>query len=222
MDRLLKKPEALVFDLDGTLIDSAPDLQLAANTALERIGREPLDLPTIVSFIGNGIETLVVRILDATGGADDPLRQEVLASFHTIYAQNVTTFTRPYPDVVQALQKFREMGVPLGICTNKPTEPAREICHRLKLSQYFDAIIGAEPDQPKKPNPQSLIDCINRIGGTLDGTVYVGDSVVDFQTARNGGVAFRLFAGGYLNAPLPDLAESDRFEDWSANGIAGC
>ena len=212
-------PKAIVFDLDGTLIHSAPDLQLAANGALKSIGRAPLDLPTIISFIGNGVEILVKRTLNITGGADGALEQDVLRIFLEIYTKNMTTFTRPYPGVVAALKTFRAKGISLGICTNKPTGPAREICEKLDLAQYFDVIIGAEPDQPKKPNPHSLLVCIKMLGCRPQDALYVGDSEIDFHSARNAAVAFRLYSEGYLNEPLPTLHSTDQFHDWTKHGI---
>ena len=212
-------PKAIVFDLDGTLIHSAPDLQLAANEALKSIGRAPLDLPTIISFIGNGVEILVKRTLNMTGGADGALEQDVLRIFLEIYTKNMTTFTRPYPGVVAALETFRAKGISLGICTNKPTGPAREICEKLDLAQYFDVIIGAEPGQPKKPDPHSLLVCIKMLECRPQDALYVGDSAIDFHSARNASVAFRLYSEGYLNEPLPTLDSTDQFHDWTKHGI---
>jgi phosphoglycolate phosphatase len=218
-DRKMANPKAIIFDLDGTLIHSAPDLQFAANEALKSIGRAPLDLATIISFIGNGVETLVKRTLTATGGSTETLERDVLKVFLEVYGRNITTLTRPYDGVIAALEQFRSRGVPLGICTNKPTGPAREICDNLGLTQYFDAIVGAEPGQAKKPDPQSLLTCITTLGCTAKQTLYVGDSAIDFHTARNSDVTFRLFSGGYLNDPLPDLNPNDQFDDWAQHGI---
>jgi len=215
----MANPTSIVFDLDGTLIHSAPDLQLASNEALLAIGRAPLDLPTIVSFIGNGVETLVARILDATGGSDETLRREVLSFFLEVYAKNMTTFTVPYPGVVAALEQFRAKGIGLAICTNKPTGPAQEVCDQLDLIQFFDVIVGAQPGQPAKPDPQPLIASIDSLGCKPEQALYVGDSAVDFHTARNSSVAFRLFTGGYLNEPLPGLSRDEQFDDWHSHGI---
>lgn len=212
--------KAIIFDLDGTLIHSAPDLQFAANGALEAIGRHPLDIATIISFIGNGVEVLVDRFLQETGRTDEALRRKTLDLFLEIYAENMTTFTRPYPGVVAALEEFQVAGIRLGICTNKPTQPAKAICDQLHLSKYIDVVTGSEPDRPKKPDPTQLIRCIEALGYQLDQVLYVGDSVVDYRTADNASVAFRLFNGGYLNGPLPDLRDEARFDDWSAHGIA--
>jgi phosphoglycolate phosphatase len=216
----MAKPKAIVFDLDGTLIHSAPDIQFAANEALKSIDRTPLDLPTIISFIGNGIEKLVERMLNATGGYDEPLRRVVLTNFLEIYSKNMTTLTKPYAGVVTVLHQLRSNDVLLGVCTNKPTEPAREICKQLDLAQYFDVIAGAEDRQPKKPDPQPLDACIAALGCRSEHVIYVGDSAIDYHTARNAGVAFRLFSGGYLNEPLPKLSPKDRFSSWDLKEMA--
>jgi phosphoglycolate phosphatase len=216
---MMISPKAIIFDLDGTLIHSAPDLHAAANVTLNALGREALDLPTIISFIGNGVEKLVERSLDATGGYDAPLRETALDLFLKSYNQNMTTLTRPYPGVLAALRTFQDAGIPMGICTNKPTEPAREICDRLELTRFFHVIAGAEDGQPKKPDQAPLLNCIKEMTSHPSETLYVGDSTIDYFTARNADVPFRLFSEGYLNAPLPDLPEANRFADWAAHGI---
>lgn len=212
-------PRAILFDLDGTLIHSAPDLHAAANVMLAGMGRDPLDLPTIISFIGNGVEVLVERCLAATGGCDVGRHQAALGLFLEAYAADMTTLTRPFEGVVAALEAFRAAGVPLGICTNKPAEPAREICNLLDLSRYFEVIDGAMPGQPKKPDPQPLLRCCDLLGVRPTEVLYVGDSAIDYNTARNANIRFRLFSEGYLNDPLPDLPSADRFSDWAAHGI---
>ena len=211
----MTKPEAIVFDLDGTLIHSAPDLRFAANEALKAVDRRQLDLPTIISFIGNGVEVLVERILDATGDSSEALKRDVLAIFLKVYGANMTTLTRPYPGVVAALEQLKSSGVRLGVCTNKPTAPAREICEKLDLVQFFDVIVGAESDQPKKPDPQSLLTCIAALNCTPEQALYVGDSAIDFHTARRASVDFRLFSAGYLNESLPELSDENRFSNWA-------
>jgi len=218
-DRLMKHPKAIVFDLDGTLIHSAPDLQAAANVMLAGMDRDTVDLPTIISFIGNGIEVLVERCLIATGDCDAVLLQCALDRYLKAYAADMTTLTRPYPGVVAALEAFGAAGIPLGICTNKPARPARKICNLMDLTRHFEVIEGAMPGQSKKPDPQSLLRCCDLLGVRPAETLYVGDSAVDYDTARNAGVRFRLYSEGYLNHPLPDLPAADRFSSWVAHGI---
>jgi phosphoglycolate phosphatase len=215
----MNNPKAIIFDLDGTLIHSAPDLHAAANAMLKALERSALELPTIISFIGNGVERLVERCLDATGEYDATLRQVAMKKFLAFCQQNMTTLTQPYPGVVASLQIFRDAGIPLGICTNKPTQPAREICDRLELTQFFKVITGAEDGQLKKPEPASLLACISALDVLPSEALYVGDSEIDYLTAVNAAVSFRLFANGYLNAPLPNLPALDRFEHWTNHGI---
>ncbi len=215
----MNTPKALIFDLDGTLIHSAPDIHATANTALAAMGRAPLDLATIISFIGNGIENMVERCLQATGGSTPEIHQRALALFLETYAKNMTTLTRPYAGVIQALQTFRDAGIPLGICTNKLDGPARDICDQLALSPYFDVIAGVQAGQPKKPDATPLLNCAAQLGVNVPDTLYIGDSAIDFHTARNAKMPFRLFASGYLNDPLPELTEADRFYEWAAHGI---
>lgn len=211
--------KTIIFDLDGTLIHSAPDIHAAINLALISIGRTPLDLPTVISFIGNGVEKLVERSLTKTGDLTPDLQAKTLSLFLEHYERDMTTLTRPFPGVVPVLERLKMAGIRLGICTNKPTQPAQDICDQLGLSAYFDVISGAAPDMPKKPDPQPLLRCISDLGGTTKTTLYVGDSVVDYETAGNAGVKFLLFSGGYLNAALPKLSTNDQFDDWAASGI---
>ena len=208
----------IVFDLDGTLVHSAPDLHAATNVALKALGREALDLPTVISFVGNGVEKLVRRSLNATGGVSDALFKDALALFMDSYEQNMTTLTRPYPGVVDCLTQLKRDGARLGICTNKPTGPARDVCDQLNLTRFFDVIEGASAGRPKKPEAQPLLDVINALGGVVEDAIFVGDSAVDVETAANAGVALRLFNGGYLNAPV-DVPAAHRFDSWDDSGL---
>ena len=122
------------------------------------------------------------------------------------------------PALCRPYRLFRPLEL-RWVCTNKPTKPAREICERLDLTQFFNVITGAEDGQPKKPDPASLLACISALNILPSEALYVGDSEIDYLTAHNAAVPFRLFANGYLNAPLPDLSDSDRFDHWLDHGI---
>ena len=217
----MNRPEAVIFDLDGTLIHSAPDMQVSLNRALAEVGRGPLDLGTVTSFIGNGVERLVARSLAATGGDPEGIEASVVSEFLRDYADQKTVLTRPFPGVMGCLQALVAAGVPMGICTNKPQDPAIEMCAALGLSEFFPVIVGAVPGAAKKPDPAPLLGCVAALGARAESSLYVGDSAVDFETARRAGVGFRLFSGGYLNAPLPDLCDQDCFDDWAAVRFSG-
>jgi phosphoglycolate phosphatase len=215
----MQNTKAIIFDLDGTLIHSAPDIHSAANVALAPLGRGPLDLETVTSFIGNGVDKLVERSLRATGDFNDDLLRQSLDRFHAYYSRNMTTLTRPYPGVIAALDAFRAAGIRMGVCTNKPAEPARAICDQMGLSQYFDIVAGAETGKPKKPDATPLLQCVDALGCTAGEVVYVGDSTVDYETARNASVRFVLFDGGYLNGPPLPLPAAQRFATWAKHGL---
>lgn len=206
--------KAIIFDLDGTLINSAPDIQFASNAALRTINRDPLDIETIISFIGNGSEVLVDRFVEFTGGGSETLKRKVFTTFMNVYEENVTTLTKPYPGVIDALSGFKARGIKLGICTNKPNDLANKICVNLDIAKYFDVIVGARACKPKKPDTYLLETCVNALKCKPDEVRYVGDSTIDFDTAMNASIKFYLFSGGYLNKPYPDLSKCSQFENW--------
>lgn len=208
-------PDALIFDLDGTLIHSAPDLHAAANAMLRHMDRPEQDLATTISFIGNGVEVLVQRCLAASGGGDEAIQAKALAQFHTHYEKNLTVLTQPYDGVLAVLDQAQAAGIAMAVCTNKPQGPARAICDALDLSPYFANITGALPDVPKKPDPTSLLGVLDDLGARPAHSLYVGDSLVDHETALNACVPFRLFDGGYLKGRPHGLDPSHRFAHWS-------
>lgn len=208
------QPKTVIFDLDGTLVHSAPDLHLSANAMLSHLGRSRLSLDQVTGFVGNGIEKLVEWSLQATGGSEGANQKEAVSIFKDCYRQNLTTLTRAYPGVEQQLQHLQELGLRLAVCTNKPTSPARDICATLGLSGFFDQITGAEDGVPKKPDPTSLLSTIQTLGSDAQSSLYVGDSETDYRTAANAGVRFALFSGGYRKAPVEEFPGSAIFGHW--------
>lgn len=209
----MAKKTTLIFDLDGTLIHSAPDLQAALNAALAPLGRGPLDLVTVTSFVGNGVEKLVERGLKATGAVDAALHQHTLQAFLAAYEAHGITLTAPYDGVMTQLQRLKDAGVALGICTNKPQAPADHICEALGLAPFFGVILGAREGAPKKPDPSVLLNAMQSLGATAAETIYVGDNGVDGATAQAAGVTFWLHASGYPNGTVPACARV--FDDWT-------
>lgn len=211
--------KAAVFDLDGTLIDSAPDLRAAANAVLAERGRETLSLDVIVSFIGNGVPKLVERCLNATGGFDEGALQEAIASFHRFYNAEPLALTRLYPHVEAALEALAQDGWALGVCTNKPEAPAVAILEQLGLRDRFGSVIGGDRLAKPKPDPAMLRLCFDELGTDSSQSVFqgvfVGDSETDEATALATGVRFALFTRGYRKKP-PEMFEADiRFDDYS-------
>ncbi|MCK7614339.1 phosphoglycolate phosphatase [Roseibium sediminicola] len=202
----------LIFDLDGTLIDSAPDLHAAASRMLEAEGEAPLPLATIRSFIGNGIPVLVDRIIAAT--ALSPVdRNRLVAGFLADYQAHATDLTVPYPDVAATLTTLKQAGHALAVCTNKPAAPAHEILTDLGLASFFDDLIGGDSLPSRKPDPEGLLILRDRLGSGP--VVYVGDSEVDAQTAQNAGVPFALFTEGYRKSPVGEIPHTVRFSKFN-------
>ncbi|MGY9046021.1 hypothetical protein P775_25100 [Puniceibacterium antarcticum] len=201
----------VVFDLDGTLVHSAPDLQAAANRMLADLGHDPIDIEVVISFIGNGVEALVRRCLRHVGHDPQELSR-ALEMFHAYYARDLTTLTRPYPGVVPLLEQLQEGGFALGLCTNKPEKPARDLCQALDLERFFPVVLGGDTLEVRKPDPAPLRHVIAALGGTGPETLYVGDSETDYLTARRAGIRFAYFDGGYQNTEIagfkPDLTVS--------------
>ncbi len=180
----LPKIEALIFDLDGTLIDSEQDLINSTNAMLCELGRPQLPAPTVSSFIGHGAAKLVARALGPR--ADEAQISEALQLFLHIYEAHKLDQTRVYPSVPEALQKLFPM--PMAVLTNKPTELSKTILQALELAKYFRAIYGGDSFPAKKPDPQGAITILEEFGVAPSAALLVGDSDVDVTTARNAGM----------------------------------
>jgi phosphoglycolate phosphatase len=187
----------IVFDMDGTLVDSARDLANSVNAALEHMGRPPLEHDVIATFVGNGAPMLVRRSLAVENGvAPDEVHDDELATAYNFfldhYREHKLDFTRAYPGVLDALPVLRHgpNGIErkLAVLTNKPVRPARAISEGLGMADYFFRIYGGDSFPLKKPDPLGLRTLMDEAGVTPDQTLMIGDSKVDVLTAHNAGV----------------------------------
>jgi len=210
------RPRAVVFDLDGTLVDSAPDIHAAANVMLAALGRAPLDLSQVTSFVGNGVAKLVERCLAATGGADEALGARAFGIFREAYHAAPAVLTRPYPGVEGALDALAGAGCALGLCTNKPEGPTRQVLEGLGLARHFGAVVGGDTLAVMKPDPAPLELCLERLGAAPADGLYVGDSETDAATARAAGLPFALFTRGYRKSPVESFETVLSFDDFAA------
>lgn len=195
----VERLKLLVFDLDGTLIDSAQDLCSSVNAALEECGLSALPDPLIASFVGNGAPMLMRRSLALAGNiTPEKVNEEQLARayqfFLQYYREHKLDFTYAYEGVLDALKALKELhdgpGGPsrtMAVLTNKPVRPARGICEGLGLAGYFPHIYGGDSFPVKKPDPMGLRSLMEEAGARPEETVMIGDSEVDVQTARNAG-----------------------------------
>ena len=205
----------IVFDLDGTLVDSAPDLMAAANRMLADEGYAPLDLATVTSFIGNGLPKLVERVMRARSIPShhfERLYDEVRDFYNAAPADD----SRPMPGVPALLEKLKADGHRLGVCTNKPEEPARLVLNLLGLEPFFDVVVGGDSLPEKKPHPAPLILAFDRLG--IGPRLYVGDSEVDAEVALAAAVRFAIYSQGYRKKAIEGLPHDFRFDDFAALG----
>jgi phosphoglycolate phosphatase len=189
----------LVFDLDGTLIDSAQDLCNSVNATLTHFRCQPLSDETIAGFIGNGALLLLRRAFASARGAEDGATEEELPDgaytyFLDYYRAHKLDFTYAYEGVQEALAALKQLhdqadgpARAMAVLTNKPVHPARDICAALGLAPYFLNIYGGNSFATKKPDPEGLRTLMREAGARPDETVMIGDSQVDVETARNAG-----------------------------------
>jgi phosphoglycolate phosphatase len=211
----VEKPRVLVFDLDGTLIDSAPDLAQAVNALLADLGKPPLAEAAIRPMIGDGSRLLLSRALTASGveGAADAF-ERLFHQFMVHYLAFVADKTTVYPDVPETLAALQARGHPLGVCTNKPFAPTERVLEAFGLAGFFGAVIGGDSLPQRKPEPEPLLATIARLGG--GSAAMIGDSANDMLCARAAKVPGILIPSDYgLPAEEADLKIA-RFADLPA------
>jgi len=226
----VERLKLLVFDLDGTLIDSAQDLCNSVNAALQQFSCAPLPDPAIAGFVGNGAPMLMRRSLAMSAGIQpDQVEETLLAGaydfFLTYYREHKLDFTYAYEGVLEALAALRVLhdtpgGTPrvMAVLTNKPVRPARGICEGLGMADYFQYIYGGDSFAIKKPDPTGLRTIMRETGVTPEETVMIGDSQVDVETARNAGAWSIGCAFGFGPQTILDTEPDilvDRASDWT-------
>lgn len=205
----------IVFDLDGTLIDSAPDIHAAANAVLAEAGAAPISLADTRRFIGNGAPVFVAR-MRAARALPEEAQAPLYAAFAARYAEAVE-LTKPYAGVFSALDALAAQGHRMGICTNKPIIPTRAVMDHLGLTRHFAAIIGGDSLPVHKPDPAPLHACFHALaGGEAAAQLYVGDSEVDAECAQRAGLRFLLYTQGYRKSEVAQIAHHAAFDDFAA------
>lgn len=205
---------AFIFDLDGTLIDSAPDIHGAVNRILATEGLPPLPLERIQSFVGNGATVLVSRCLAAHGLPQDGDRIANLAKRLEADYVGAVHLTTLYPGVKNALEQLVKAHFSLGVCTNKPIAPTQAVLRHFGLFDVFSVITGGDTLDQRKPDPRPLLWTQSRLGGGP--VIFVGDSEVDAATAKAADLPFWLHSGGYRTKSVQDFDADWIFDDYVA------
>lgn len=209
-------PATVVFDLDGTLIDSAPDLGGALNGVLAEIGRSPVALDSVRAMVGEGAVAMLARGLEATGGADGHDPEALRPRFLEHYGRRLVRETRLFPGVAETLDALEARGCRLAVCTNKPEGLAREVLEGLGMGERFGALVGGDTLPVRKPDARAVAKAVIGAGGGMDRAAMVGDSRTDVVAARNADIPAVAVSYGYAQVPPYELgadAVVDRFDE---------
>ncbi len=206
--------KAVIFDLDGTLVDSVPDIHAAANALLRAMGYQPISYEILRSFVGNGIPKLVERVMRASHMDITPERHaDLTAQFIDLYAAKPVAKSQLYSGVTDLLNTLKSRGYTLGICTNKDHALTMQVLEGMGISKVFDAVVGGDTMPVKKPDPAPLFEAMRQLGATQ--TLYVGDSEVDAATALAADLPFALFTEGYRKSAVSVIQHAFSFSEFS-------
>jgi phosphoglycolate phosphatase len=197
----------IAFDLDGTLVDTAPDLIGTLNVLLDQEGLPPLPLLEARPFIGRGARWLIERGFQAAGATLEEARApELFDRFIARYLDHIADESRPFPGVEAALDELKAGGARLAVCTNKRTDLSRALLDALDLARRFDAIVGADATPACKPDARHLTTTVAAAGGAMGKAILVGDAPTDAGAARAAGAPLILVSFGYTEIPAHELA----------------
>ncbi len=206
---------ALVFDLDGTLIDTAPDLTGALNVTLESLGLPVVDQEEVRNMVGRGARVLIERgLLAADVAPEEALIEQALNTFLTYYGEHIADRSKPFEGVIETLEHFARNGARMGVCTNKPRGLSVKLLEELDLIGYFPVVLGADSVENRKPHPQHLLKTIAELAHGPHQAVMIGDSPADVSAARAAGVPVIVVSFGYSEIAAHDLGADlviDRF-----------
>ena len=202
-------PDLIVFDLDGTLIDSLRDLAAAINATREMFSLKPLSVETVTSCVGNGVKVLIQR---AFKDAPEVGFDDALARYSRYYAEHLTVYTRLYPGVAEGLKAMHDRGIKLAVVTNKPSSAAKVILTDLQVADLFDAVCGGDAGVPLKPAPDTLLLFKERFEAKA--CWMIGDHYTDLEAGRRAGFrrGFARYGFGDPREEVPDFT-LDSFSD---------
>ncbi len=209
-------PDAVILDLDGTIVDSAPEFLAVVNRLFDEIGRPPVTLAQARSFMGYGIVVLLEHALESTGGLPEPDEFEsyVARGIELFYTHHLE-LTRPFPGVIDTLTALQEQAVRFGLCTNKPHDAALETLEALGLAPFFGAVVGRGEASAQKPDGAHVHAVIDRLGADAGRAVMIGDTETDIGAARNARVPAIAVSYGYSRVPVSELGADVIIDDFT-------
>ena len=206
---------SVVFDLDGTLIDSLPDVLVSLNLLLAEDNRRPLNLAELRNLVGRGATPMVENAYSMTGQTIKSTSQlkDTVHRYLKYYKSNPVGNTVIFPNVIDTLEKLKQKGFSMGICTNKPFEMTLLVLEGLGINIFFDGVTGGDNLPYNKPDPRHILKTLELMKSESSSSVMVGDSWVDIKAARNSGLPVIAVNYGYNNEPVESLNADTVIED---------
>jgi len=217
---MTKKPSGIIFDLDGTLVDSAADLTAALNHVLKASGRAEMSLSHVRHLVGDGARALIIKGFSETGALPDAAEIDIiLAEYLTYYAENISAKSIIFPGAIQVIEKLAEKNIPLGLCTNKVIHLADKLMTEIGLADYFTTIIGGDSFDYQKPDPRHITGTLDKMNSVRPQAIMVGDTANDIIAAQKAGLPVIAVSFGYSKIPIsafnPDII-IDHYDEFLA------
>ena len=209
----MNKNLTILFDLDGTLVDTAPDLMDAHNHVMKKFGHKEKKLSDIKSLAGKGAWVMMQRSFREEI-KDEKIKKEMTKEFIDFYSQNIDKGSKPINGVVKFLKWAKTKNISMAVCTNKQERLAVDLLKKLKIYEYFEYVAGSDTFSFNKPDPRHLTDVVEIIQGNLNKTIMVGDSEVDANSAHNANLPFVLVKDGYTEKSEKEIKHDELISDF--------
>ena len=203
----------ILFDLDGTLIDTAPDLIEAHNHVMNKFGHNPKQLSDIKSLAGRGAWVMMQRSFK-NEITDEKTKRKMVDEFISFYAKNINNESKPIKGIFEFLEWAKSRNISMGVCTNKREVLAIDLLKKINMYKYFEYVAGADTFEFNKPDPRHLTNVVEIIGGDLKKTIMVGDSEVDANSAHNANLPFVLVKDGYTEKTEKEIKHDELINDF--------
>ena len=209
----MKQIYTILFDLDGTIVNTAPDLMAAHNHVMKKFGHAEKKLSEIKSLAGRGAWVMMQRSFKEEI-KDEKIKKEMTNEFIDFYAKNIDKGSKPINGVIEFLEWAKNKKISMAVCTNKQERLAVDLLKKLDMSKYFEYIAGADTFEFNKPDPRHLTNVVEIIGGDLKKTIMVGDSEVDANSAYNARIPFVLVKDGYTEKNENEIKHDELISDF--------